>query len=784
MRRWLARTMGTPGSVSFHALDRTIAEAGARRRWADDLDHDALAHAARDAAGAPARSGGFAPPADLLAILRSAAQRTLGQEPFDEQLLACGALLTGHAVELDTGEGKTLAGALAAAGFAVAGRHVHVLSANDYLARRDAEWMMPLFDALDVTIGWLDQHTDAAMRAEVYRRDVVYAPMSEVGYDILRDRLAWTDEERVRPERDVAIVDEADAVMIDEAMSPLVLAGSSTDAAEDVALADALVRELDADAHYAIDTDRATVALTDAGLDLIEQRLGGVNLYDTPQTDTLTRVNLALHAHVLIERDVDYLVVDDTITLINAARGRIAHRQRWPDGLHAAIEAKERLAVSSPGVILDSLTVQDLLTGYPTLTGMSGTIVAVAAELAEFYALRSGRVERRLPNRRVDHDPHVFVDDQALLDAAVDEVRDRHTAFQPVLVGTQSVSASERFAAALGEIGIDARVINARNDDHEAAIIARAGEPGAVTISTQMSGRGTDIRLGGPDEHDHDRVAAAGGLAILQIGRYPSGRLDAQLRGRSGRQGDPGTTVTFVSTNDELVQANAPQHLLEKIRRHGRQLDQSALRRIVDDAQRIAEGVRRDRHRDTWGFSRAITRQRASVLIDREEVLHEGRAREAMAERIPVTLDELDAAHPPHVVTGLLRDVVLWCLDEQWCDHLAQLGEIRDGIHLQALAGLNPLDEFHRIALREFQGFSDTAYDRAAGIVESVDVARIGEGIAALGLRRPSATWTYMISDNPLGSPMDRAARHAGKWWRSRVYRMEEPTGSSDAASL
>lgn len=773
MRRWIERVTGSPGFTSFRRSRRIVSAANERRQWADDLDDAELSRAAREARISPGRGAVVEPTAELLAVLRTAARRTLGEEPFDEQLLAACALVAGNAVEMDTGEGKTLAGALAAAAFVVAGRRVHVLSVNDYLAERDAAWMRPLYELLGIRVGWVGQHTPPPTRAEMYRLDVVYAPVSEIGYDVLRDRFATTESDRVSPALDVAVVDEADAVMIDEAMSPLVLAGTSTDSPEDFTLPDALVQELDPGVHYAVDADHATVSLTDAGLDLLENRLGGVNLYDTEHTATLTRVNLALHAHVLVHRDIDYLVVDDAIKLVNTARGRIAHQQRWPDGLHAAVEAKEQLTVSSPGIVLDTLTVQDLLRRYTTLSGMSGTVVAVAEELAEFYSLRSGRIERRLPNQRIDPPQRVFLDDESRVDAVLVEARERHRAGQPVLVGTQSVSESEHYARVLAEAGIEAQVLNARNDAREAAVIAEAGEYGSVTISTQMSGRGTDIRLGGMDEHDNPRVAESGGLAVLQIGRYPSGRLDAQLRGRSGRQGDPGASITFVSVTDELVQANAPDHLLEKIRRRGPQLDQPTLRLIVDQAQRIAEGIRRDRHRDTWDFNRAIARQRDTVLACREEVMNGDRAAAEVTRRIPEAFARLASASSPSVVARLARDVALWCLDEQWCDHLAHLTEIRDGIHLQALAGVNPRDEFHRIALREFHGFFTSAYDRAADIIREVTPGQLGQDITVLGLRRPSATWTYMTSDNPLGNPMDRAARAAGKWMRTRVYRIE-----------
>lgn len=771
MKPWVARAIGAPGTTSFARFERVVAGAEARRPWAAALDDASVSAAAREAVGGMA-AGMVASPR-LLAVLRTAASRAVGQEPFDEQLLAVCALLSGYAVEMDTGEGKTLTGALAAAAFALAGRRVHVLSVNDYLAERDAEWMRPLFELLGMSVAWIGQRTDTDTRRRAYRADVVYAPVSEVGYDVLRDRFVTAESDRMEPGLDVALVDEADAVMIDEAMSPLVLAGASPEPPEEFALADALVRDLDADVHYAVDADHATVSLTDAGLDRLEQQLGGINLYDTEHTATLTKINLALHAHVLVRRDVDYLVVDDAISLINSARGRLAHQQRWPDGLHAAVEAKEGLPISSPGLVLDTLTVQDLLRSYTTLTGMSGTVVAVADELIEFFELRSGRVERRRPNRRVDGVPRVFVDDRAREAAVVAAVVERHRAGQPVLVGTQSVRESERYADVLAEAGVDVQVLNARNDAREAAVIARAGTFGAVTISTQMSGRGTDIRLGGLDEADHERVAATGGLAVLQVGRYPSARLDAQLRGRSGRQGDPGVTHAYVSTDDELVQAYAPRHHLEKIRRRGSRLDQTALRFIVDHAQRAAESARRTRHRDTWDFTRAIARQRRTVLADRAEVLAGDRAGVELSRRIPRELAHLVSATSSEVVDRLARDVTLWTLDEQWCDHLARLTEIRDGIHLQALAGVNPRDEFHRVALREFHGFFTAAYDRAAEIVRAVSIDQAGEGIVALGLRRPSATWTYMTSDNPLGTPIDRAARTAGTWVRSRVYRIE-----------
>ncbi|MFT4051522.1 MAG: accessory Sec system translocase SecA2 [Microbacterium sp.] len=769
---WLSRALGLPGSVSFRRFDAIVDAAREHAHELRRLSDRAL----RTEADSLSFGTGGALDADatarFLAVAREAAARAIGLRAFDEQLAASCALLSGHAVEMDTGEGKTLVGALAAAGHARGGRRVHVISVNDYLAERDAGWMGPFFALLGVSVGWVGQHTAPDERRRAYARDVVYAPVSEIGFDVLRDRFAVTDAERVAPVFDVAIVDEADAVMIDEAMIPLVLAGSSDHRGDDVTAATRLVEELHEGRDFTVDADHATVTLTDDGLDRLEAQLGGVNLYDAEHVDTLTRINLALHARVLVRRDVDYLVTDDGITLINTARGRVAHLQRWPDGLHAAIEAKERLTVSAPGVILDQLTIQDLLLTYQTLSGMSGTVTAVADDLIEFYRLPSGRIERHRPNIRVDEPDRVVLTAADRFAAVVEQVRKRHDAGQPVLVGTQSVAESESLAELLANAGMNARVLNAKNDAEEAAIIARSGEYGAVTISTQMSGRGTDIRLGGADERDRDRVVAVGGLVVIATGRYPSRRLDAQLRGRAGRQGDPGASLVVASLDDELVQTNLPTHVLNRIDRRGASLTGAQRRKIVDKAQQIAEGIRLDRHRNTWAYNRAIAAQRATVLAHRQQITTSEIAMTTLRGIIPDHLAALEGARGD-AVEGMVRAVALFYLDDHWMEHLALLQEIRDGIHLRSLAGLKPVDEFHRIALRQFHGFFDAAHRDAAAFIEQLNPADVGGDLEDLGLRRPSATWTYMVTDDPLGASGDRLARALGKHWRSTVFRIE-----------
>ena len=771
---WAARTLGLPGAVSFRPYLPIVRAAGALQEQMQALDDDALR---AEAASLGLRTGEKRLPrestARSLALAREAAARTVGLRAFDEQLLACCALLSGHAVEMDTGEGKTLVGALAAAGFAMARRRVHVVSVNDYLAERDATWMGAFLDLLGVSVGWIGQHTPPAQRRLTYRKDVVYAPVSEIGFDVLRDRFAVSDDERVGPVFDAVIVDEVDAVMIDEAMVPLVLAGATDDDADEFAEATALVEALVPGVDFTVDADQATVSLTDDGLDRLEARLQGINLYDMEHLGMLTRLNLALHARVLVHRDVDYLVADDKITLINTTRGRTAHLQRWPDGLHAALEAKEHLPASAPGEILDQITIQDLLLRYETRSGMSGTVTAVAEDLIEFYRLPAGRVERHEPNRRTDDPDLILMSEEEKAGAVLDEIATRHRTGQPVLVGTQSVAESEALAADLRAAGIPVRVLNAKNDAEEAAIIARAGEPDAVTISTQMSGRGTDIRLGGPDEGERARVVASGGLAVIATGRYPSRRLAAQLRGRAGRQGDPGTSCTFLSLDDDLIQMNATERMLARIDREGEALPDADRRRIADQCQAIAEGLRTDRHRATWVYNRAIAAQRATVLAHRSEVIDEEAALPRVRALIPEHWSRLVEARGLPSVSTTTRAVAVHFLYEQWVAHLAILQEIRDGIHLRALGGEKPADEFHRLALREFQGFFDVAYGSTADFICELTPADIGRDLADLGLRRPSSTWTYMVTDDPYGRPGDRFVRRIGKFVRSRILDLE-----------
>ncbi|HHU45906.1 MAG TPA: accessory Sec system translocase SecA2, partial [Actinomycetales bacterium] len=430
---------------------------------------------------------------ELLACLREVANRSIGLRPFDVQLQGALRLLEGDVVQMATGEGKTLSGALAAAGFALRGERVHSVTVNSYLAGRDAEWMGPLFDFLGLTSAAVRETDGPEARREAYASDVVFVAVNELGFDVLRDRCAVAVEDRVQEPARVAIIDEADSVLVDEALVPLVLAGSAPGEAPTGKITD-IVRRLQRGDDYTVDSGRRNVFLTDAGSRRVERLLGIESLYDEDNVGSaLVQVNVALHARELLQRDVDYIVRDGKVLLVDSSRGRVADLQRWPDGLQAAVEAKEGLDVSEGGRVLDSLTIQQLIGRYEITCGMTGTAVAAGDQFREFYGMRVSVVEPNEPCIRIDEADRIYATGDDAFDAAVEEVVDVNSTDRPVLVGTRDVAESERLANALRERGIDVAVLNAKNDEAEAAVIAEAGAPGRVTVSTQMAGRGTDI---------------------------------------------------------------------------------------------------------------------------------------------------------------------------------------------------------------------------------------------------------------------------------------------------
>ena len=710
-------------------------------------------------------SGEVADAAEFLAILSIAATRTLEMTPFPVQLQAVLRLLEGDVIQMATGEGKTLVGAMANTGFGLMGKRVHSVTVNDYLAARDAEWMGPLVKFFGLTVAAVTESMTTDERRKAYKANIVYAPVNEIGFDVLRDQLITDRADAVQHGADVALIDEADSVLVDEALVPLVLAGNEPGTAPGGRITD-LVRRLKKNQHYVVDEDGRNASLTDVGARLLERQLGIASLYDDEHVgSTLVQVNLALHAHALLTRDVHYIVRDGKVALIDASKGRVADLQRWPDGVQAAVEAKEGLAVTEGGRILDTITLQALMHRYPMVCGMTGTAVEATDQLRSFYDLRVSVIDQNKPLQRFDEADRVYATIRDKNRAIIDEIKAIHDTGQPVLVGTQDVAESEALAEALREYDIDVNVLNAKNDAEEARIIAEAGDIGRVTVSTQMAGRGTDIKLGGADENDHDAVVKLGGLAVIGTSRHRTARLDNQLRGRAGRQGDPGLALFFVSLEDDVVVVGgAGEEVTARPAADG-SIESKRIRDWIEHCQRVTEGQLLEIHSQTWKYNKLLADQRDIIDKRRAELLDTDRAWQEIFERSArATL--LDKELPRDTLVRAAREIMLYHLDLGWSDHLALMDDVRESIHLRAIARETPIDEFHRIAVREFKELAQRAVDNAVDTFNEVPIDADGAHLEEQGLARPSATWTYMVSDNPLAGSGNSLLRGIGNIFR------------------
>ncbi|GAB2954424.1 accessory Sec system translocase SecA2 [Micromonospora polyrhachis] len=746
-RRFLQR----PGStVDLAPLEKRLPAIEAREEELAALDDAELTEAAGQADDY----------VEICAIGREAARRGLDQRPYDVQLLGAMALLSGKVAEMATGEGKTLTAAIAAYGHVRRGNGpVHVLTVNDYLARRDAQWMEPVYKLLGLTVGWVTEASSTEERRSAYAKDVTYVAVSEAGFDFLRDQLVTDLADRVQPELTTAIVDEADSILIDEARVPMVLAGAVAGEQDPVHTAAALVRGLRAGRHYEVAEDGRSVAFTSAGLSAIEAKLDGIDLYADENIEQLSAVNVALHAHALLHRDVDYIVRDGSVELIDEMRGRVAQRRRWPDGLQAAVEAKEGLSATAEGEILGTIAVQAFIALYKTLCGMTATAVLVGDQLREFFSLEVAVIPSNTPCVRQDEPDRIYATRAEKEEALIDEIKRCHEAGRPVLVGTLDVKESEGLAAGLNAAGVPCVVLNAKNDDEEAAIIAEAGAYGTVTVSTQMAGRGVDIRLGGSDQSDRERVAELGGLYVIGSGRHDSRRVDDQIRGRAGRQGDPGGSVFFVSLEDDLVVRHAGDAIPSSPRMNADGLvTDEQVDFAVEHAQRVAEGVNHEIHRNTWRYNVVIEQQRKALAERRERLLTSEVAAIMLIERFPERTEEMDE----DILSRAARSIALYHLDRLWAEHLAELSEVREGVHLRALGRLDPLDEFHRAAVPAFNALIPEIEARTVATFEETEFDEDWQPDEAK-LVRPSATWTYLVHDNPFGSELDRLIASVGR---------------------
>ncbi|AGP30700.1 accessory Sec system translocase SecA2 [Corynebacterium terpenotabidum] len=752
---WFWKAMGSSATANQKKSKSIVGEAQkASDRLADASDSEVVDIARSCIGSDDARTIEDAPL--LLAAVREASSRTLGMTPFDVQLQGALRMLVGDVVEMATGEGKTLVGAMTAVGYGLQGKKVHLITVNSFLAGRDEKWMGPLLDFFGLSHGAIADEAGSEERRDIYTRDVVFGAVNEIGFDVLRDQLITRREDAVRTPADVAVIDEADSVMVDEALVPLVLAGSEPGAGPTAQITE-VVRRMVEDRHFTVSGDRRNVFLTDEGAAFVEKELGVESLYAADSGDLLSQVNVALHAQHLLIRDVHYLVRDGAVALIDNSRGRVAELQRWPDGLQAAVEAKEGLTVTDGGRILDQITIQALLGLYPQKCGMTGTAVAASDQLRQFYGLSVSVIDPNEPAQRFDEADNVYATAADRDAAVIDHIVAVQATGQPVLVGTQDVAASETIADDLVLRGVECNVLNAKNHELEASVIAEAGRPGRVTVSTQMAGRGTDIRLGGADSEpgaeEHDRVVELGGLHVVGIGRFRSARLDNQLRGRAGRQGDPGSSVFFVSLEDDMVSVGgAGEELTAQPAEDGR-LEQRKVLQFVDHCQRVTEGQMLDIHATTWKYNKLIADQRAIVNERRDRVLDTEAAWDDLSYHDVEKVGALQASGIDQaVLVQAARDIMLYHLDHEWSEHLAYLDDVRESIHLRAIARESPIDEFHRMSIAAFGELAERAVELARETFSRAEITADGVDLGDLGLHKPSATWTYMVNDNPLSS--------------------------------
>ena len=599
---------------------------------------------------------------EAFATVREAAKRTLGQRHYDVQIMGGAALHLGNIAEMRTGEGKTLVATLPAYLNAIAGDGVHVVTVNDYLAERDAEWMGRIHRFLGLEVGVIVANMSPADRRAAYAADITYGTNNEFGFDYLRDNMAWSQAEMVQRGHNFAIVDEVDSILIDEARTPLIISGPADQPTAWYAEFARIARLLKRDEDYEVDEKKRTVGVLETAIDKVEDQIGIENLYDTVNTPLVGFLNNAIRAKELFKRDRDYVVMDGDVIIVDEHTGRILAGRRYNEGLHQAIEAKEGVEIKAENQTLATVTLQNFFRLYRKLSGMTGTAMTEANEFSQIYKLGVVPIPTNRPMVREDRADLVYRTSQAKLNAVVEDIVERHEAGQPILVGTTSVQKSEELSNLLRKRGVAHEVLNAKNHDREAAIVAQAGRRGAVTVATNMAGRGTDIMLGGnpefmaaatltqrglspvedaeayeaawPDalvaaqravQAEHDEVVALGGLYVLATERHESRRIDNQLRGRSGRQGDPGASQFYLSLEDDLmrlfkadmvdaflVRFNVPDDV---------PIEAKMVTRAIQSAQGQVEAQNFEIRKDVLKYDDVLNRQRLVIYEERRRVL-------------------------------------------------------------------------------------------------------------------------------------------------------------------
>ncbi|MCI5820412.1 MAG: preprotein translocase subunit SecA [Elusimicrobia bacterium] len=605
---------------------------------------------------------------EAFAVVRLAAQRVIGLRPYDVQLLGGIVLHQGKIAEMGTGEGKTLVAVLPSYLNALTGKGVHVVTVNDYLARRDRQWMGPIHEFLGLTVGYINHDMDNADRREMYAKDITYVTNNELGFDYLRDNMVISREDRVLRPLNYCIVDEVDSILIDEARTPLIISGPSEQSTDKYYIVNRLIPSLkvrmitekdevkakyegvnlDEGVDAIIDEKAHTATLTDTGIAKAEKFLNVPNLYNDVESEWVHHINQALRAHHLYERDVDYVVKDGEVVIVDEFTGRLMPGRRWSDGLHQAVEAKEGLQIKEENQTLATITFQNFFKLYKKLSGMTGTAMTEANEFWQIYKLDVVEIRPNRPSKRIDYPDLVYLTEREKFAAIVEEVEHLWKQGAPVLVGTRSIEKSEKLSHMLRARGIPHKVLNAKYHEMEAQIISQAGRKGAVTIATNMAGRGTDIVLGGnpADKAEQDQVVALGGLHVIGSERHESRRIDNQLRGRCARQGDPGCSRFYISLDDELMRLFANTTKIASVlstmgMKEGEAIESRLMTRQIEGAQRMVEGRNFDIRKQLLDYDKVMNQQRTAIYGLRNAILDGENMTEKSMQMMEEIVDEL-----------------------------------------------------------------------------------------------------------------------------------------------
>ncbi|MED5277271.1 MAG: preprotein translocase subunit SecA [Actinomycetota bacterium] len=707
---------------------------------------------------------------EAFAVVREAARRVIGQRHYDVQMMGGVALHLGWVAEMRTGEGKTLVSTLAAYLNGLAGKGVHLCTVNDYLATRDSEWMGQLHKWLGLSVGLVvPSVSDRIEKRKAYLSDITYGTNNELGFDYLRDNMALTKDELSQRGHAFCIVDEVDSILIDEARTPLIISGKASDALELYQKFSTVVRNLKRDLHYDVDEEKRIIAPTEDGVKAVEKALGVENLYDQVSSNLVHQLHAAIKAKELYQKDRDYIVTDGEVRIVDEFTGRVLEGRRWSDGIHQAIEAKERVSVKEENQTLATITLQNYFRMYEKLSGMTGTASTEAAELSGIYGLQVVTIPTHKPMVRDDRPDLVYKTEAGKFQALVSDIVDRQSKGQPVLVGTISVEKSEKISRELEKRGISHEVLNAKQHFREAEIVSQAGRPGAVTVATNMAGRGVDIMLGGNPSTHGEKVLESGGLYVLGTERHESRRIDNQLRGRSGRQGDVGESRFYLSLEDELMRlfaSGALRNVMDKTLPEDVPIESNMVSKAIERAQTTVEQKNAEARKNVLKYDEVMNEQRKVIYRRRNEILNGANLRDSVMEAIDAVVGEmletfcLEELPEEWDLTGLLnevggywpnnialsdlnsiqeisdleellrrsaievfesrekdlgidnlreveRQVMLRIIDQRWREHLYEMDHLRDGIHLRAMAQKDPTTEWQREGFELFQELTE-----------------------------------------------------------------------------